>query len=105
MSVGEAPSNWLSVIIAEKRRDIQRLIPAREQKAERDAIVSAIKSHRDGAALAKKPELEEVVFLSLAVANNVEREALRNPTIMTASPAIQASWFVFDELDLDRPTA
>src|SRR5437868_5858778 len=108
MTRTEAPSNWLSKIIKEKRETIKKLIPFREQRAEQVAIVEAIKAHPKGTELAKKSELNDVVWAALGLANHLERHPERDPDgkpIMTASPAIQASWFIFDELGLPRPDA
>jgi hypothetical protein len=103
MSFSQAPSNWLSNIIAAVRKSIKRLRPFREQRDERDAIVAAIKAHAMGEPLAQHAELHEVVWSALGIANHLERVAKRHPEIMTASPDIQASWFIFDELGLPRP--
>jgi hypothetical protein len=103
MAHDEGPSNWLSKIIEEKRATIDRLIPFIERKAERDAIVAAIKDHPNGQPLARNPHLSDVVWAALGVANDREREAKRNPNDATASPAIQASWFIFEELELPIP--
>jgi hypothetical protein len=100
---GEAISNWLSDIFEEKRHQIDRILPVVERRAERDAIVAAIKQHPDGEPLAAQDNLDEVIMLGLGIANKCEREAKKNANVMTASPAIQASWFVFDELDLPHP--
>ncbi len=106
MAHNEAPSNWLSKIIKEKRETIKKPLPFREQRAEQKAIVDAIKADPKGKELANKSELDNVVFAALGVANHLERDPQRGPDgkpLMTASPAIQASWFIFDELGLPRP--
>ena len=105
--VGHAPPNWLSKIIEQKRRVIERPIPLVERRAERDAIVDAIvdaiKSHPTGAILAEHADLPDVIFAALGIANECEREARRNPKPMAASPAVQASWFAFVELGVPHP--
>lgn len=98
----EGPSNWLSKIIEEKRRTIDRRIPRRERKAECEAIVAAVKGHPQGKPLADHPKLEEAVLAALDLADELEREAERNP-VPTASPAIQASWLIFEKLGLPQP--
>jgi hypothetical protein len=100
---GEALNNWLSDIFEEKRHQVDCILPVVERRTERDAIVAAIKQHPDGESLASKDNLDEVIMLGLGIANKCEREAKKNPKVMTASPAIQASWFVLDELGLPHP--
>lgn len=102
MAVGEAPSNWLSKVFKQKRESIERILPFFERKAERDAIVAAIQGHPKGAELANKPNLADVVWAAIGVANQAERDQKRNP-VMRASPDIKASWFVFDELGVPLP--
>jgi hypothetical protein len=102
MSYGEGPSNWLSKIIEEARK-IDRLLPFFERKAERDAIIAAIKSHPKGKPLAAHPNLPEVVWAALGVANAREREIKKDPKTKTASPAVAASWFIFEELGVPLP--
>jgi hypothetical protein len=101
----QAPSNWLSRIIEENRGVIDRLVPFVEKKAERDAIVEAIKAHPQGGPLADSPYLLDVIWAALGVANDREREAKRSLHVVTVSPTIHASWFVFDELGLPLPEA
>ena len=48
----ESRSNWLSEIFGEMRHANERPIPLLERKAERDAIVTAIRSHPQGQKLA-----------------------------------------------------
>ena len=78
-----------------------RPIPLLERKAERDAVVTAIRSHPEGQNLAVIPDLADVVWAALGVAHNREREARENPHIEMPSPAIQASLCVFDVNRLD----
>jgi hypothetical protein len=101
---GEAPSNWLSKKIEEIRRSITRFIPAREQRAERNAIVAAIKADPRGAELARHRDLEDVVWAALALANHVDREQQKRP-MPQPSAAIRASWLIYDELGVERPEA
>src|SRR5687767_5476269 len=99
----EAPSNWLAKVFKEIREGVSRIRPRAERRAERDAIIAEIKSHPNGRELAMHPELEAVVWEAIGVAIAAQREIDRNPGIMTASPDIHASWFVFDELGLPHP--
>lgn len=95
--VGEGPSNFLSSII-EKARRIERVFPLIERRAEQRAIVDAIKKSPSGKMIADRPELDDVVWAALGVANQREREIKKNPQLCTASPHVVASWFIFDEL-------
>jgi hypothetical protein len=99
----QSPPNWLSKIIEEKRRVIERPIPLVERRAERDAIVEAIKVHPTGAVLAEHADLPDVILAALGIANECERQARRNPKATAASPAVQASWFAFVELGVPHP--
>jgi hypothetical protein len=101
--VGEAPSNWLSGIIEEQRRKIERLRPRIERRDERDAIVEAIKAHPEGAPLAANPGLADIVSAALDVADERERELKAKPDLMAPSPAVQASFFIFEKLGLPVP--
>jgi len=101
----EAPSNWLSKIFQEKCGVIDRLIPFVEKKAERDAIVAAVREHPKAGPLADNPNLPDVIWAALGVFNDRVREAKKRPDVMTASPAIQVSWFVFEEFELALPDA
>jgi hypothetical protein len=104
-SIIEAPPNWLSKIIERVRADITKYIPFFERRQERDAIVAAIKDHPKGQPLAAHKNLPDVVWAALGVANYVERHIMADPQLRTASPAIQASCFIFHELGLEIPTA
>jgi hypothetical protein len=104
-SIIEAPPNWLSKIIERVRADITKYIPFFERRQERDAIVAAIKDHPKGQPLAEHKNLPDVVWAALGVANYVERHIKADPQLRTASPAIQASCFIFHELGLEIPTA
>jgi hypothetical protein len=99
----EAAPNWASKEIERIRGQISRIIPRRERKAEAEAIVAAIKAHPKGAALAKHPDLYDAVWEALGIANAVQRDKERDPSLMTASPAIQASWHIFEDLGLPIP--
>jgi hypothetical protein len=101
----EGPPNWLSKIIEEKRRKIERVIPLIERRAERDAIVESIKKHPNGQPLAASPDLADIVWAALGIANQCDCDAVANPDSMTASAAVQASWFIFRELELQLPPA
>jgi len=96
----EMRSNWLSEIIEEKRQSGERPIPLFERKAERDAIVMAIRAHPNGQWLAAHKDLDDLVWEALGVARHQEQEAKDNPHIEMPSAAIQASLFIFN---VDRP--
>lgn len=98
-----APQNWLSRIIGQARRRIDRIIPVFERIAERDAIIEAIKEHPNGKALMQDSRLPDSVWIGLGVANAVERQIRRDPSLMTAEPEVQASWAILDELGLPIP--
>jgi hypothetical protein len=102
MSYTEGPSNWLSKIIDENRKAIVRFIPFFEQKAEQAAILAAIKAHPKGQPLLSHANLADVVWASLGVANEYEREAKKRP-MPNLSPSIKASLFIFEELGLPQP--
>jgi hypothetical protein len=93
-------SNWLSEIIEEKRQSGDRPIPLFERKAERDAIVMAIRAHPQGQWLAAHKDLDDLVWEALGVARHQEQEAKENPHIEMPSAAIKASLFIFN---VDRP--
>ena len=99
-TVGEARSNWLSDVIKDARADIKGGFL--EQRRERNAIIKAIQGDERGNGFSNHPDLPEVVTAALALANHLEREEKRQPNVMTASPAIQASWLIFDEMGVDR---
>jgi hypothetical protein len=103
MSFTEGPSNWLSAIIKQKRAEITRRLKFLERREEQHAILDAIKKHELGAPLAANKSLADVVLASLAVAAAREHEFEKNPKLMSASPEVQASWFIFEELDLQVP--
>lgn len=103
MSFSEGPSNWLSEIIKHARTAITRRLKFLERRKEQQAIVDAIKKHELGAPLAANKNLAEIVLASLAVAAAREHELEKNPKLMSASPEVQASWFIFEELDLPLP--
>jgi hypothetical protein len=92
----EMRSNWLSEIIEEKRQTGDRPIPLFERKAERDAIVMAIRAHPNGQLLAAIKDLDDVIWESLGVARHQEQEAKENPHIEMPSAAIQASLFILN---------
>ena len=93
MSFIESRPNWLSEIIEQYRRASDRPVPLIERKAERDAIVAAIKAHPQGEALAAMPDIGDVVWAALGAAHHFERDAQQNQLI--SSPAIQASLVIF----------
>ena len=92
----EMRSNWLSEIIEEKRQSGDRPIPLFERKAERDAIVMAIRAHPKGLWLAANKDLDDLVWEAQGVARHQEQEAKENPHIEMPSAAIQASLFIFN---------
>ena len=96
MAPAENRSNWLSAIVEENRRPSDRWIPLDERKAERDAIVAAIKAHPDGQSLAALPNLPDIVWGALGAAYHWEQEAQRNPHIPMTPPAVHASWLIFN---------
>ena len=98
-----APANWLSEIIEHHRSDVSRFLPDFERRAERDAIVEAIKTHPTGAALASHRDLPEIVFQALQLANDRDREEVGDAMEVAASPAVHASWFIFTQLDIPHP--
>jgi hypothetical protein len=100
MTRSDARPNWLSEIIEEKRHVSERPVPLLERKAERDAILMAIRAHPAGQRLTTIADLDDVVWEALGVAHNREQEARQNPHVLMASPAIQASLFI---LDLEQP--
>jgi hypothetical protein len=97
----ESRSNWLSEIFDEMRHASERPIPLLERKAERDAIVTAIKSHPQGQKLAATTDLADLVWAALGVAHNREQDQKQNPHLEMPSPAIQASLFLFNVNRLD----
>jgi hypothetical protein len=102
MPCTETP-NWLSEIIEGKRRTIDRAFPRRLRQAACDGIIAAIQTHPNGALLAANEKLEPVVLEALDVAAAVERAQERDSNLTSGSPAIQASWLVFDKLGLMPP--
>jgi hypothetical protein len=94
MAFAENRSNWLSAIIEEHRRPCDRWIPLDERKAERDAIVAAIRGHPDGKGLAAIPNLADIVWAALGEAYHWEQEAQRNPHLPMTPPAVHASWLI-----------
>jgi len=100
MAPTEFRPNWLSEIIEQNRRKSDRLIPLVERKAERDAIVAAIKAHPEGQSLAAVASLPDIVWAALGAAYHWEQEAQRNPHIAMAPPAVHASWLI---INMARP--
>ena len=96
----EMRSNWLSEIFEEKRHTGGQPIPLFERKAERDAIVMAIRADPNGQALAARGDIDDLVWEALGVARHQEQEAKDNPHIEMPSAAIKASLFIFN---VDRP--
>jgi hypothetical protein len=95
MVFNETRPNWLSEIIEAKRIVSDRPIPLLTRKAERDAIVDAIKSHPQGQVLAAMPDLPDLVWEALGAAYHLERDAQQSPHVLMASPAIHASLLMF----------
>lgn len=89
-------TNWLSEIIEEKRQVSNRPVPFFERKAERDAIVMAIRAHPQGQRLATIPELADVVWEALGVAHTQELENRDNAHLALPTPAVKASLFIFE---------
>jgi hypothetical protein len=102
MTRTETP-NWLSEIIERKRGTIDRAFPRRLRQAACDGIIAAVLTHPNGASLAANEKLEPAVLEALDVAAAVERAQERDSNLTSGSPAIQASWLVFDKLGLKRP--
>jgi hypothetical protein len=100
----EAPSNWLSKIISEKRRTIERLSPRQQNEAECAAIMEAIKAHPQGKPLADHPKLQDALLGALILADEMDRQARIHP-VLWAPTDIQASWLVFDKLGLRKPVS
>jgi hypothetical protein len=95
--------NWLSTIIEENRRTIDPAFPRRDRKARCASIAAAIQASPHGAALIAKPELMPAISAALDAADAVDRAMERDAHLVTGSPAIQASWLIFDRLGLPRP--
>ena len=96
MPVEEFRSNWLSEIIEANRHISDRPIPLLERKAERDAILAAIKSHPEGRLLEALPDLPDLVWEALGAAYHLERDAQRSPHLVLTPPAIYASQFILN---------
>ncbi len=95
MVFNETRPNWLSEIIETKRIVSDRPIPLLERKAERDAIVEAVRAHPQGQVLAAMPELPDLVWEALGSAYHWERDAKQSPHMLMSSPAIHASLVIF----------
>jgi hypothetical protein len=91
MAFSEHRPNWLSGIIQERRIVSDRPIPLDQRKAERDAIVAAIREHPEGQCLADIDNLPDIVWAAMGSAYHWEQESKRNPHLDRASPAIHAS--------------
>jgi hypothetical protein len=103
-NVGEGAPNWLSGLIGEKRRAIDRWLPRLERRAEAKAIVEAIRQHPDGKALANHPELESIMWEALGVANAIDEEIRKNP-VLRVSGNVAASLYIFKETGVPVPPA
>ena len=87
--------NWLSEVIEQRRIVSDGPIPLDERKAERDAIVAAIRGHPEGQRLAVMEALPDMVWAALGAAYHWEQESKRNPHLSMATPAIHASQIIF----------
>jgi hypothetical protein len=95
MAFSDNRPNWLSEIIEARRIVSDRPIPLEQRKAERDAIVAAIKEHPEGEQLAVLEELPDMVWAALGAAYNWERQLQRSAELAPTSPAIHASLLIF----------
>ena len=86
---------WLSELIEQRRIVSAGPIPFDERKAERDAIVAAIREHPEGQRLAVMEDLPDIVWAALGAAYHWEQESKRNSHLLMAPPAIHASQIIF----------
>jgi hypothetical protein len=92
----ELRTNWLSEIFEETRHASDFPTPLFERKAQRDAIVMAIRGHPQGQTLAATADLDDLVWEALGVAHTWQQQAKQNPHVLMASPAIHASLFILN---------
>lgn len=97
MTTSENRPNWLSEIFQARRIVSDRPIPLDERKAERDAIVAAIKEHPESGQLAVLEELPDLVWAALGAAYHWQQHLLRNPHDSQTSPEIHASLLIFSD--------
>ena len=93
----EGPPNWLSEEIQKIRKEYK--LEARQHRQ----IKLAIESHKEGKELAKNPKLEAAITKGIKAADKRQAEIDKNPKLMTASPHVQASWTIFEELGVEVP--
>jgi hypothetical protein len=91
----ETRTNWLSEIIEEKRIVSDQPIPLDERKAERDAIVGAIRDHQRGTSLREIGDLPDVVWEALGSTYHWERDAKQTAHVLAPTAAIHASLLIF----------
>jgi hypothetical protein len=96
------PETWLGNIIKGSRK-IKRWIKWLELRAETDDIMKKMKAHPKSAAVIAATDEEALVNLvqaALAVADHVEDEVKKDPSLMTGQPEEQAALYIARRLNI-----